>query len=313
MEQRKPILFDKFTPVNYRYQKIMYCKKCGRYTSIETTICPKCGHNSLITMDKHNEKAVKMRFQTDLLIMLALFFISIIAARSKYEIALSIGAGIFFTIILLLIHKKYMESEKALNLYKIFSSNFQEIKQGLDMDEAKAMKKMKDGNFKQAYEDLREIGVLLQNDRIKENKLLCLSNFVLRKDEDLELDSLILSYYSPILVNYIDEVLKLNRTLVRRNVIDYIINYERDILQMKNGQDILGNVAGAAVNSEQNIILYKDFIMRYIDVLAKDRIMRLHNVAKNSNSKELNDIYDETMRVIDYRFGTDNDIKKFMY
>jgi hypothetical protein len=313
MEQKKPILFDKFTPVNYRYQKIMYCKKCGRYTSIENITCPKCGHNNLITMDKHNERAVKMRSQADLLIMLALFFVSIIVARSKYEIALSIGAGVFFTIILILIHKKYMESEKALNLYKIFTNSFQDIKQGLDMDEAKALKKMKDTNFKQAYEDLREIGVLLQDDRIKENKLLCLSNFVLRKDEDLELDSLILSYYSPILVNYIDEVLKLNRTLVRRNVIDYIIKYEGYILQMKNGQDILGNVAGAAVNSKQNIILYKDFIMRYIDVLPKDRIVRLHNITRDSNLKELNDIYAETREVIDYRFGTDNDIKKIMY
>lgn len=79
---------------------------------------------------------------------------------------------------------------------------------------------------------LREMAVLIHNDRIRLQQVALLQSFVLRKDMELTLDPLLIKSFEPLMVRYIGEIARLNRELIKDRTFRYVVFYERRILEL---------------------------------------------------------------------------------
>ena len=291
MDGKIAVQFNNFKVTRYAYQKLYYCTKCSRYTVLDNNVCPGCGWKKLVSIDKQFDTTLKRRFQIDIIVLLILFLTGIMLSRNLNEIYIMVAAGIVLCGLFLLLKSIFEKSECTTLMMSFFNDHNDNIFNGLKMDAEAAWVKMNGGDFKCAYEDFREIGVLLQNDSIRLSKLICLSRFILRSDMALELESLVMTDYNAILINYINEVLRLNMGLVKKNVIEYVIANESSILSEQDGFQILGNIAGAMIRSSQNVLLYKEFIIRYLNAMKKERLERLYRLLKQGHPDELDELY----------------------
>lgn len=306
-----PVVLEKFKPVRFAYQKLNYCSSCGRFTALSRDGCIRCGaRHKPIPIDRYFDKTAARHFRRDLIFMSLPFFTGIILARNIIEMVMVFGAGIICFVLLVVLYRLFKKPARITLMKDFFSRNYQRLIMDLKMDINSANWKMERLKYKEAYEDLREIGVLFKDDTARVKKLQCLERFVLRKDMDLELDTLVLSGYNPLLISYISDVVKLNRNLVKKNVIDYVIKYEDRIVGEEWGGQFMGSIADAIIKSKQNVFEYKDFIMRYMKYMKKDRLLRLYDMLHDNHSYNFSSLYGELVRTIDAEYKNDPDFQK---
>ncbi|MHB8065996.1 MAG: hypothetical protein ACYDG2_25825, partial [Ruminiclostridium sp.] len=253
---KKAVQFKKQKHTRFAYQKLNYCLKCNTYTAFQEDTCLECGSNRLQSIDKHVDVITKRRFQIDQIFILILLFLGIIFSRNLMDLGLITFFSVLVLIFINLLQRKNFVTERANNLLSLVKNQSEHIREGLDKNANIASDNIKAQNFKIAYEQLRDLSTLLIDDGKKIQKLICLDQFILRKDMELEADSLIISEYSIGLVYYIFEIAKVNRNLIKKKTIDYIIQYEGEILKLDIGHEILASVAGATLRTKQHVMSY---------------------------------------------------------
>ncbi|TVX88417.1 hypothetical protein FPZ44_19735 [Paenibacillus agilis] len=157
------------------------------------------------------------------------------------------------------------------------------------------------------YAMLREIATLMHNDTIRLQQLHMLDSFILRKDMDLELEPLLLRHFEPLLANYIGEVAKLKRDLIRDRTFRYVLRHEHSILRLESGLAIMTAVVGAALRTKHYIASYSPLVRRYAFNLPKDRFLRLYRMLAEYPDEEWEGLPDEVYRIYQEKYRWDAD------
>lgn len=308
-----PVIFKKFIVTNHSFNKIKYCLKCGKYTLLDTGECPKCNRKgTLISIDEYLNKIIVNRNKINILFIILLFFLGIILSQNIKETVLLFATVVVSIGLLSVLYKKYKKSEKLIATESFFNKNHNIILRDINYDIDICKKSMEQNHYKEAYENLRDIGVLIQNDDIRTAKINCLNKFFIYKEMDLELDTLIVSYYNPSLVEYIADVAKNNIYLVTSQVIDYIIiNEEKILSEIEDAEKKLGIIAGAILKSKKDVKTYYDFILRYVRFMPRDRLIRLCVILKDRESDNYDELYRETETTVRNYYGSDEAFREF--
>jgi hypothetical protein len=198
-----------------------------------------------------------------------------VLARSFMEMSISLLAGAVLIVAYLLIRKPYVSYMETRMLQELLVRENDAIREGLLRDIEDAAKDLKADDYKLAYEKLREIGYLISGNQVKILKLMCLNHFVLRKDMELELSTLVPTQFEPDFIRYLYEVSKVSPELVKRNVIDYALTYRNEIEALPGGHGLMGHVVTAAIRVNAYVIQYQQLIGDYIEALPRDRLIRL--------------------------------------
>lgn len=185
-----------------------------------------------------------------------------------------------------------IESETRRQLERLLRSSQRRIIEGIYTNLTTASAAIKDDE-QLGYEILREMATIVHNDRIRLQQIMLLQSFALRKDMDLTLEPLMISDFEPALAEYIGELAKIKRELIKHQAIRYVLRYEREILDMKNGVRIMALVAGAAVRMKTYVDAYPDFILRYVRHLPKDRFLRLYRLVRRNPDQTWNGLRNE--------------------
>lgn len=301
MNKKLNVTFTPYERTRYAYDKLRVCRKCGSYTVLSADVCPSCGSRTLSDIPAAARRETRRSMQSELLFAALLTLLAMFFAETMPWIGISAAAGVVLTGLLAFAQRRSYEAQIRIRTDRLFARDRDRIRHGLIQD-IRAAEARLESEPARAYEMLREVNTLLRNDPIRGLQAELLQTFLLRRDMDLLVDSLIMESFSAHLAGYIGEVARLNRELIKENAIRYCLRYEPQIRSLPRGDHILASVAGAAVRMKRYIELYPDFIRRYAHKLPEDRLERLREVlAQHPGSLEpLKLEADEAYRV---RFG----------
>ena len=290
MDERFPVQIEPMQRVGHSFEALFYCRKCSSYTSLPEDGCKECGGNKLISFNTMVDRIFKRTKRMEIFFLINLFLVLILLAgylfpMSLNELLISFLVFIICLLGLVAIQKHFKEDLRTFELTKILKAESQTIKSSLEEDRKLINNNLLKGDYLLAYKQLRALGIIVKTSYIKENKLRCLNRFVIRSDMPLEMDDLLLPSYDRDLVVYIYELSKVQRNLIKQPTIDYMIEHEELILNnFDNANIILGNIAGAAFYSKSKLELNKDFILRYIEEISQDRLVRMEKLITSNHN-----------------------------
>lgn len=290
------------------FSEIHLCKKCESYTLFPENGCLNCPSlKGFYTLDQFVTRKYRLQFQNHLLLLFTLLVITAVSSLDLTVFLLTTFLGTLILIGYSMWKFSMRVSEKKLLLDDLVLTDQIKLTEGINENIRYAQKKIDIGHYQEAYELLRKIGLYIHNNEIKELKLGCLNQFYLRKDMQLEMDSLLPEGFSPLFIQYLTEAIKVQRNLVNKNVLDYIIRYEEEI-QEHFSYDVFITTAGAALRKKQYFIYYKDFIMKYIHGLPKERIIRLCRILQTTNTPELDQVRDQLHNLIQIKYAGEKEM-----
>ncbi|WP_338554134.1 hypothetical protein [Paenibacillus sp. KS-LC4] len=300
MMKKIPVQLNPYIKTRQAYEKLKICRSCGRFTILGYKTCPSCGKSSLIKLEKKALSLQRSSIVKETILILALVAAGIFFSESTLQTSLCAAGGVTSLALLWMMRRSTRAERISFQLGKLLQRESFKLVDGLRLDREAAIAVFHNGEKQRAYEMLREIGTLVRTDQIKVEQILLLQSFVLRKDMDLMLEPLLLDHFNPDLVQYMGELAKLNRGLLKEKAFRYALIHEAQILRMKGGEPILVGIAGAAVRLKRYVILYPHLVMRYARKLPKDRFLRLYNVIRNNPQHnwgalgaEVSEIYNE--------------------
>jgi hypothetical protein len=194
-------------------------------------------------------------------------------------------------------------------LENLFQTEAHRLVAGLAHDRDMAIQVFHSGDKLRTYEMLREIGAFIRTDQLRLEQILLLQSFALRKDMDLMLDPLLMDQFNPDLAEYIGELAKIRRDLLKENAFRYVTLHETRILRMERGESIMVGVAGAAIRMKRYVALYPYLVLRYAEKLPKERFLRLYRMLKSSPGTSFGPLYEEVMRVHQEKYKWDEDFR----
>lgn len=277
MAKKKPVVLRPFRFPRHSFDRLRVCTRCGTYTALPGERCRKCGRASLVTVEQQAVTLTGRRMGRALVPVVLLAGAAAYFAADTLQRSLSIAAGLVLLAALLFVQRKVRAGENLLGLDELLGRNMDAIKEGLELNRQEAVSVLREDDTL-AYEKLREIAVLLRGDRVARQRVALLHGFRLRKDMDLEMESLLLKDFEPLLAEYIGEIARLRPDLIKDRTFRYVLRYEPQIREMKDGLSILSGAAGAAVRLKRYCLLYSGFIGRYADLLPRDRFLRLYRL-----------------------------------
>lgn len=310
MNNKIPVQLRPFSHTKYVYEKLRICKHCLRYTVLYEEACPTCGKSGgLITLHEKASNQVKRSIRNDRLIALLITLVSIFFGRTFQDMALALVAGVLLTGVLIYIQNRMKPQAISKELARTFVRDRQQILNGLiaNLDWAAAIGKE---NKARSYEMMREIATLVHDDSIRSLQIMLLQSFVLRKDMDLELEPLLQQRFDPDLVEYIGELSKIKRELIKDKTFRYILKYEEHIASMNRGSEILSGVAAAAVRQKRYCLSYAEFLARYARLLPKERFLRLYRVVNGSPQDNWGGLGEEVSRIFTEKYQWDADFQQ---
>lgn len=281
MSKKKPVTFRPFKAPRYAHDKLRICRRCGQYTALNEERCTKCGRSSLVSVQRYAAVRTGRKMQTRLLWVLLLTLASVYFGNTTLQMALCGAGGLLLTGLLYYTQRKVRQNENLRTLENLLAYNIGIIKDGLEINRQEAVSVLRENDVL-AYEKLREIAILLRGDRVARQRVALLHGFQLRKDMDLEMEQLLLREFEPLLAEYIGEIAKIRRDLIKDRTIRYVQTHEIQIRRMDKGIAILTGVAGAAVRMKRYALLHSGFIGRYVHELPKDRFLRLSRMIESS-------------------------------
>ncbi|MGG6309455.1 hypothetical protein [Paenibacillus macerans] len=304
MNKKKTVILHPPLNTKYAYEKLRCCKYCQSYTALNEEKCTVCGKSGLRPVLEQARHTAGRARHNDLLLGLFLTLLSILFSQTFQLMAISAAAGILLSGLLLWVHRQALDSRVSLKLGELFQRDRDKITAGLVRNLETAIAHEEEVR---SYEMLREIAVIVHNDQIRKLQLILLQSFVLRKDMDLELEPLLLEDFDTELASYIGELAKIKRELIKDKTFQYVIQYERQILAMERGEDILAGVAAAAIRLKRYVLAYSDFIARYARKLPKDRFLRLFRMIAGSPELDWGELMAETARIHKEKYEWDAD------
>ncbi|WP_322907332.1 hypothetical protein [Paenibacillus campi] len=267
-------------PSRHNYDRLRVCRKCGRFTILMDENCPSCGKSKLIPVIRQAKAQTRRRMLNELLITFILTIAAVLITPDIRLMVLFAAAGLVLLVGLVLVQRRLLERDTFRELGKLFRRQQQAIFDGLVEDQRIGVEEVRSGNEVEGYHMLRQTAVLVQNDRLRLALLSLLQNFRLRSDMDLELDSLITRGFDPLVAEYIGEMARIKRDLIKERSIRYVIEHEPKILQLEQGWAILIGVTSAMVRMKRYIMTYPGFIRRYARHLPKERFVRLYRIVQ---------------------------------
>lgn len=263
------------------YDRLRVCRRCGQYTILPGEDCPKCGKARLVPVMEQARSKARRKMLNEILFTLLLTIIAVLLAQDMTQIAIAAASGLVLIALLVLVQRRMMGRETLRQLSRLFRYDHATIHEGLVQDQSTGVETVRSGEDVKGYHILRQTAVLVHNDRLRLALLSLLQNFRLRSDMDLELETLITRDFDPLVADYIGEIARLKRDMIKDRSIRYIIANEPKILEMENGWNILISVTSAAVRMKRYVTMYPGFIRRYARFLPRERFVRLYHVVRN--------------------------------
>jgi len=312
MPTKHAVQFRK-TPKNIpAFERLRYCKSCKHYSVLWDDSCEHCGKQNFIPATDHIAALNRKKVHTETLAIITFFCLCILVARSLLEIIIALAASLLISGIYIYLRYKYKTSNSRIWFHKTIKQEVPSIRKDLEFDLELAVKQIDEEQYKVAYEMLREIGYLLLDEKIKHHKLWCLFHFIIRKDMDLELDSLIPKSYDPGFVLYLYEVSKVNKSLIKSSALDYVITYRSQIRSLNQHHEMMTSFAGAALRVKQYVHKYQALIKEYVEYLPKDRLLRLCQLLSNSDPRLWPELYSQTVEIVRVKYSYDPEFAELL-
>ncbi|MGO4695253.1 hypothetical protein AB4Z50_13345 [Paenibacillus sp. 2TAB26] len=310
MMKKLPVLLNPYIKTRYPYNKLKICRRCNHFTVLGDAQCPVCGKFALKNVEAQAAYKLKLKMWKERFFALFIIIVGFAMSESAMHSTLIVAGGMLLVALLWTLQKRSTPALLLLQLQKIFQKEAYTLTAGLVNDRETAIQVFHSGDKPLAFEMLREIGALVHTDQLRLEQILLLQSFVLRKDMDLMLDPLLMDHFNPDLVEYIGELAKIRRDLLKENTFRYVLLHEAQILKMEHGESILVGVAGAAVRMKRYITLYPYLLMRYARKLPKDRFLRLYQMLQSSPHAGASPLYQEVMEIYNERYKWDEDFKR---
>lgn len=310
MKTKTGVQFRKTIKTTHAFERLKYCPKCRSYSVLWDTECPFCEKTvTLLPIRAVSAATTRRNVQISFLWIGLFVCLAAIFADTTTNLILACSGGVVFFVLFWLMQKRYGSYEQNVHFEQFINTEQENIKNALyqhleDIDADVKAKKYKD-----AYEKIREVGYFIDSDLVKILKVKYLNHFVLRKDMELELDTLIPSDYNHHFIAYLHEVLKVQPWLVKQAVLDYVISNKSYILQESNGTQILGQVAGASLRVRAHVEHYQDFIIEFIEYLPKERLIRLSKMVSAHQDGQWAKLYEATKKQVDQHYSFDPELK----
>lgn len=306
---KTPVFLKPYHRTKYSYEKLKVCKKCQAFSIFGDTTCPDCGKSALMSVEELAARNAKQSMHTTVLIAACIGLLGIFLSNTFLQMVLCAIAAIVLIGVLWIVQRKVLDVEIIRALDKLFYAKQKQVQDGI-IEDYKAALEYWDTDKQRCYEMLREIGTLLRNDMIRLRQLMLLKTFILRKDMDLELEPLLVRKYEPVMVEYIGELAKIKRDLIKERTFQYIMAYEPEIMGQEQGLDILTAVAGAAVRMKHYVRSYSGLVRRYAYNLPKDRFLRLYQMIEQYPDEDWGRLSDEVMRIYNEKYQWDPDFQQ---
>lgn len=309
MNKKKPVQFRPPVRTRRLHDKLRVCSRCGQYTALWEDDCAACGRPSLQTVrDKAAGKAKRSMQAIRLAVVLAAL-VAMLFAATFLQMALAAIAGALLVALLWRVQRQALPAETNRELSRLLAREQGAIIEGMIAGREAAAEAVRSGNERLGYEMLRELGDFIRSDRIRLQQLALLDGFVLRRDMQLALEPLMLAHFEPMLAAYIGELTKIRRELIKHGAIRYALTYERHIIEMDGGVEILTGVAGACLRMKAYVAEYGDFVRRYARLLPKERFLRLYNLTRDPSGDFPAGLTDEVMAIYHEKYQWDPDFR----
>ncbi|MBE1446518.1 hypothetical protein [Paenibacillus sp. OAS669] len=305
MSSKIPVQFRKSVVTRHAFERLKHCKGCGSYSVLWHDRCLKCGAEGKFQSLQELVGTVRRRGAwRDSMIVFSICLAAFFLAESGPQMILSIAGGFVLAAGYLLLNRKYAPSIEKRLLHQLLAEEHRSIRDGLLLDVEDAGQDLKAGEYKLAYEKLREIGYLIQGNQVKVLKLMCLNHFILRRDMELELSELIPDDFDKEFVRYLHEVSKVNPQLIKSDTLSYVWKYRVLIEALPEGRETLALAASAALRVKAYVLQYQELVTAFIDELPRDRLLRLSRLLQDSQN-EAPELYARTRDIVQQKYGSD--------
>jgi hypothetical protein len=276
MSSKIAVQFRNSLRTRYKYERLRYCKHCSSYSTLWDDRCLSCGHSGSYIRIQELTKTVTYRLGRSSKLWVGIMSaMAVLASRTVTELVLSFVIGTLAFVSFSIIIRRYTPDIAHYRIQKLLMGESNRIRQGLERDLQDADEDIKADRIKEAYEKLREISLLIDNDSIRIRKLMCLQHLILRRDMELELSTLVPEDFNTHFATYLLDVCKLKPQLVNREVIDYVITHRSQIQELPQGQELLTQVAGCVLLVKGYLRNFNGFVSDFINELHRDALLRL--------------------------------------
>ncbi len=311
MNKKLAIQFRKSEKTRYHYLRLKYCPHCDSFSVLWQPHCDVCGReHSYIPVEEITQKLVRRNRQIHLLSLIILSSVSVFLSRTMTELTVSLIVSLLFLIGFRLIQHRFAEVEKMALLDRYLHEEGGKIRQALHRHVQQAVADAKASRYKDAYEKLREVGYFLHDDTIKIRKIMYLNQFILRKDMELELETLIPARYDRDFVTYLREVAKLKPALLKQRALDYCFLHRDKIRNHEHGQEVLIHAASAALRMKGYVDRYQELLLEMLEQLPKERLLRLVKMLESQGTGQWPELSAHTRDLISTRYAFDPDFQQ---
>ncbi|MBH5318397.1 hypothetical protein I6N90_11315 [Paenibacillus sp. GSMTC-2017] len=309
MNNKLAVTLKPYSPVQYPYKKLKICRKCNHFTVLGEQICMFCHKSALQPVEKRAAVLTQRKCWFIRILLVVLIGVGLPFSTSPLQTGLLLVCGIALLSLIWTIQVRLTPALERIQLKKMFHQHAYSLVSGLKTDHQAAIAMFHQGDKPRTYEMLREIGSLVQTDQMRVEQIMLLQTFRLRKDMDLMIEPLLMESFNADLVDYIGELAKIRRDLLKENTFRYVLQYESQILKLQGGKSIIAGVAGAAVRKKRYLVLYPYLLISYARLLPKDRFLRLYRIVQNDPIFKSRPLYDEVMRVYEEKYKWDQDFQ----
>lgn len=310
MTAKIPVQIRPYERTRYAYQRLKRCRRCGNFTVLGDEECAACGKLALVPVEELAETLRNRKMWKERLIALLLWAAAIALGGNDLEWAAAGAGGLVLFVLLVVLQSRRSEAQYRVQLHKLFANGEEALIEGLALDHEAAVEVFREGDKPLAYEMLREIGMLVRTDQVRLDQIVLLQSFILRKDMDLMLEPLLLRGFHPDLVEYIGEIAKIKRELLKERTFRYVLIHELQILRMQHGEKIMARVTGAAVRMKRYVTMYPHLVIRYARLLPKERFLRLCQVVHSDPYRNWGEVGTEVYRIYQEQYSHDPDFAR---
>lgn len=276
MSQKIAVHFRHIKRARYRFERLRHCRHCGSYSTLWEERCITCNREKTFISVSEQAKRINQRvLRSDILIIALLGCAGVCVSQTVTELILAFGLSLTLFFVYRWFSKRFQDKVEQFRLHQILTRRSPWIQESLEIEIENSVNDMLEERFKDGYEKLREISLLIDNNDIRKFKLACLNHFILRRDMELELATLIPNEFDPDYAIYLLDVGKINPQLINVEVINFALREKERIQDMEQGQELLVQIASAVLLVKGYLKRYHAFIEEYVSLLQRDALLRL--------------------------------------
>lgn len=309
MAKKLVVKFENIPVYGQSYEYITYCGHCQRYRIKDGRPCSHCEEEKDISIWQLAEKTVKRHLGTRIALSIVVYMLMIILSKNFKTMGVVTGITVVTIILQIIIYKMYKPHFCMNEVKAHLESNMDRIKEDLKKCYEGAKKAVDVGEYLAGYEKLRYLGKIMDSQELRLMKLTCLKEFSLRRDMPLEMKEILLDRCNIYLISYIYEVSKVKKEIIDEETLKYILTYEKDILQLHSGREVMASILSAALKSKYMLNKYGAAVYRYMDYMDKEKIIRLCKIKEGIKDVGLRRAIVE--RVV-LKYGSDEAIEKYV-